>query len=86
MPRLRNSETGLVVSCEGDLAERYQARGWVLADAKAEPAVEAASEEPQTDDASTDEIQPEEPAEPQAEPAVEVEEEKPARRGQARRR
>ncbi|YCK81402.1 hypothetical protein M1D89_20395 [Arthrobacter sp. D3-18] len=85
MPRLRNSETGLVVHCEGDLAERYQSRGWLLADAKDEPAVEVASEEPQNE--TPDNL--EEAAAPvDVEPAVEVEvqDEKPARRSQARRR
>lgn len=81
MPRLRNTETGLVVSCEGDLAERYQSRGWVLADAKDEPAVEVASEEPQeVDQADAEAETPDEADE------AEAVDEKPARRGQARRR
>lgn len=89
LPRLRNSETGLVVHCEGDLAERYQSRGWVLADAQDEPAVEAASEEPQTE-TPDDKPQPDEPEDAavavDVEPAVEAQDEKPARRSQARRR
>ena len=50
---LRNPGTGLVVSCEGDLAARYQAQGWVSADAEAKPAPKAAAEKP--DVKSTDE-------------------------------
>lgn len=48
MTRLRNPGTGLVVSCEGDLAARYQAQGWVPADAVAQPAREAAPKKPAT--------------------------------------
>ena len=49
MPRLRQPETGLVVSCEGDLAARYQSRGWVALDGAAKPAPEVASDEPQNE-------------------------------------
>jgi len=47
--RLRNPETGLVVSCEGDLAARYQSRGWEAPDGPSQPATEAVSDEPQED-------------------------------------
>lgn len=54
--RLRNPGTGLVVSCEGDLAARYQSLGWVSADAEARPARKAAAEkpEPKPDEGSDD--------------------------------
>ena len=58
--RLRNPGTGLVVSCEGDLAARYQSLGWVSADAEARPARKAAAEKPevkQSED-STEEDKP----------------------------
>lgn len=54
--RLRNPGTGLVVSCEGVLAARYQSQGWVSADAEAQPA-KAAPEKPvanKADDADED--------------------------------
>lgn len=55
MARLINPDTGGVVACEGDLADRYLSRGWALADGEAQHAVEAAPEEPP--------IKAEEPAE-----------------------
>lgn len=45
MPKLRNPGTGTVASCEGDLAARYVARGWVDVDAPART-VKAAPVEP----------------------------------------
>lgn len=45
MPQLRNPGTGTVARCEGDLAARYLARGWVDVDAPAKPA-RAAPEKP----------------------------------------
>lgn len=43
--RLIHPGAGTVVSCEGDLADRYLARGWVDADAPAQP-VEVQPEKP----------------------------------------
>lgn len=48
---LRNPGTGLVVSCEGDLATRYQAQGWVPTDDGAKPAPKAAAEKPEAESA-----------------------------------
>jgi len=56
--RLQDPETGLVVTCEGDLAESFQSRGWVALDEATELADETASGKSQkdapTDDAADD--------------------------------
>ncbi|MBB5748539.1 hypothetical protein GGQ69_000828 [Micrococcus sp. TA1] len=56
--RLRNPGTGLVVSCEGDLAARYQSLGWVSADAEARPARKAAAEKPEAKSEDTTDDKP----------------------------
>lgn len=53
MPRIKNPETGLVVSCGDDLAARYQSRGWVALDGATKPAVKAASEKPESKKSET---------------------------------
>lgn len=85
MPKLRDPKTGVTVTCEGDLAKRYQSRGWVTPEDFVALGDEAELEEVEGE-ASADDVAPEEPAAEDEPAADDAKEEKPATRSSARRK